>query len=76
MATLTLQPPALFDFSKPGDLPKWIKQFKQYHVHSKKYINTCSYVFCCITVRVLHIVKHEKNSLIAYSAIFLNAYHF
>ena len=34
MATLTLQPPALFDFSKPDDWPKWIKRFEQYRVAS------------------------------------------
>ena len=32
MATLTLQPPAPFDFSKPVDWPKWIKRFEQYRV--------------------------------------------
>ena len=34
MATLTLQPPAPFDFSKPDDWPKWIKRFEQYRVAS------------------------------------------
>ena len=34
MATLTLQPPAPFDFSKPDDWPKWIKRFEQYRVVS------------------------------------------
>ena len=32
MATLTLQPPAPFDFSKPDEWPKWIKRFEQYRV--------------------------------------------
>ena len=35
MVTLTLQPPAPFDFSKPDDWPKWIKCFEQYRVASK-----------------------------------------
>ena len=34
IATLTLQPPALFDFSKLDDWPKWIKRFEQYCVAS------------------------------------------
>jgi len=34
MATLTLQPPAPFNFSKPDDWPKWIKRFEQYRVAS------------------------------------------
>ena len=34
MATLTLQPPAPFNFAKPDEWPKWIKRFEQYHVAS------------------------------------------
>ena len=34
MATLTLQPPAPFDFSQPDDWPQWIKRFEQYRVAS------------------------------------------
>ena len=34
MATLTLQPPAPFNFAKPDEWPKWIKRFKQYRVAS------------------------------------------
>ena len=34
MATLTLQPPASFDFAKPDEWPKWIKRFEQYRVAS------------------------------------------
>ena len=32
MATLTLQPPASFNFAKPDEWPKWIKRSEQYHV--------------------------------------------
>ena len=34
MATLTLQPPAPFNFAKPDEWPKWIKHFEQYRLAS------------------------------------------